>query len=73
MDIYSGHAGDPIKLLACHNQGGNQIFGLSKTQQIFTAQQFCVGVNKQSVVTVNCMDQESQKWKFDNEVCSVTK
>lgn len=70
MDIYGGHVGAPVKILSCHNQGGNQIFGLTKTQKIVTSQEFCIGVDKNSVVSVKCMDQESQRWKFDNEVSS---
>lgn len=74
MDINNGRPGIPVKTYACHNQGGNQIFGLTQTQKIITNQEFCIGVHNNLVVSVNCMESstESQRWKYDIKVYQAT-
>ncbi|KAG4065879.1 hypothetical protein HA402_012557 [Bradysia odoriphaga] len=66
LDICGGNIGDPVKLVACHNQGGNQVLGLTKAQKIVTPEDRCIGIDKKSVVSVTCI--QAPRWNYDNEV-----
>lgn len=68
MDVVNGEVDWPLKIYYCHGLGGNQVFGLTKNHVIVTSQGFCLGVDKNSVASVDCIDRELQLWKYDNEV-----
>lgn len=59
----------------CHGHGGNQMFAIAKNQMIATQNpEQCIGVSDDhdAVLTVKCANQESQWWKYDNEVLSTS-
>lgn len=56
----------------CHGQGGNQMFAFAKNQMIATQNpEQCIGGSEKldAVISVKCMNEESQLWKYDKEVC----
>lgn len=55
----------------CHGQGGNQFFAFAKNRMIATQNpEQCIGVSEKldAVVTVKCMSEESQLWKYNKAV-----
>lgn len=55
----------------CHGGGGNQFFVFTKTGEIVTILDKCVGVDKQlQLVKQTCTDQKSQMWKYNKKVIS---
>lgn len=69
LDARNGNVGSPVKLYSCHKKGGNQVFGLTKSQKIITMQEHCIGVVKNSVVIANCM--QAPRWNYDPKVLLV--
>ncbi|KAJ6636524.1 Polypeptide N-acetylgalactosaminyltransferase 1, partial [Pseudolycoriella hygida] len=68
LDIFTGGAGHKVKVLNCHHQGGNQLFGYTKNNKIVTSQEHCIGVGNTSIISVDCMDGEPQlQWKYNYE------
>lgn len=66
LDIGRSFSGDPMILFICHNQGGNQVYGLSSAQLLITSQEQCIGVVDGIVVSLKCTD--APKWQYGQEV-----
>lgn len=75
LDIYSGEAGAPLAMVACHSKGGNQLFFFTSDQMIVThGCRFCVGVINEhdTIRSLACTYQDSHWWKYDNEVLFIS-
>lgn len=70
-DIHFGDDNSRLAMFDCHGQGGNQFFAFAKNQLI-TTQNYgqCIGVSEKldAVLSVKCMKQQSQLWKYNKEV-----
>lgn len=69
LDIYTTALLGKLKTFPCHKQGGNQFFAIAENGQIFTVEQLCVGKQNQTVVLVECSENdESQLWTYNHDV-----
>lgn len=75
LDINVGDVESPLVMSPCHKQGGTQFFAITKNQMIVTSREHCVGAHKQlyTVISVNCNDEETQSWKYDNKVSFIVR
>lgn len=70
MDTLSNGLHKPFGLYSCHEKGGNQIFGLTKSEEIVTTEEHCVGYRNDTLISVPCSQKlESHLWTYNAEVC----
>lgn len=69
LDIYTTALFGKIILYSCHGQGGNQFLAFSKSGQIVTSEDLCIGISHTSVILVLCNEEDKkQLWDFNAEV-----
>ncbi|KAJ6635468.1 Polypeptide N-acetylgalactosaminyltransferase 5 [Pseudolycoriella hygida] len=70
VDSNGGKVGSAFQLNTCHGQGGNQMYGYSKSQTIVTLLALCLSIDRKqsTVVSAQCDDNsEDQWWRYDDE------
>lgn len=59
-------------LYDCHNLGGAQLFAFTRSGQISTPEEKCVGINGAAVDLVNCSENDkSQLWDWNSKVIKI--
>lgn len=71
LDITAGRVNVQLSLYGCHGFGGTQFFAFTKTDQIVTTEELCVGISndQNSVILMECDEKNAkQLWNYDEKV-----